>query len=352
MQKSPIPLFGLILAQSLYAFGAGPSAPELAAVLVDGEASDRIAAAKKLARLDEGVAGVVPELVKGLGDEYFEVRRNCRNALVSVGRDVVPLVRKLVVNGSYHERTNALRVLGKLGSDAREAVPEVQKALSHSDWQTRAEAMDALGRMGPEEYLAAFESLVDALDDPHLPGGAALLIRQIRAGTPAARKRMEPAMRRLLKSENAAHVLLALEMFQKMGVKLSDADMAAAMDRVKARDPAWLIETVKREGQAAAWAVPALVELLEKGGEEWHVARLCDALFLIGPAGESAIPVLIRTLDHKGPGAQRYAARSLGVFGAKSKEALPKLRKLQQETKDAQVKRWVADAVKAIKGGA
>ncbi|MFC1462875.1 HEAT repeat domain-containing protein, partial [Verrucomicrobiota bacterium] len=156
---------------------------------------------------------------------------------------------------------------------------------------------------------------------------------------------------RLLQSKEAGNVLLALEMFQKMGIKLSATEMADAMDRVKAHDPAWLIETVKRETTGAAWAVAALVEILAEGGEEWPVARICDALFLIGPAAEPAIPVLIKTLDHKGPGAQRYAARTLGVFGAKSKKALPKLRKLHEEAKDAQVRQWVSAAIKAIERG-
>lgn len=341
----------LLLCMGLAHGADATPAQALAKTLGDGGASDRIAAAKKLARLDEGLAEVVPALVKGLGDEYFEVRRNCRNALVSLGRDVVPHLRDLVTKGNYHERTNALRVLGKLGRDASDAVPEVVGALSHSDWQTRAEAMDALGRMSPAEYLAAFEGLVRALADPHLPGGAALLIRQINASAPDARKKMEPAMRRLLQSQDASEVLLALEMLQKMGVKLSEEEMAGAMGRVKAHDPEWLIETVKREKTGAVWAVPALLGLLKDGGGEWPVARICDALFLVGKASAPAIPTLIKTLDHPGPGAQRYAARALGQLGGKAASALPGLRKLAKEAKDAQVRQWATNAIESIEDG-
>lgn len=356
MKTALVELITVLSVSLLCAFPAlssePPSAPELAAALRDGDASGRIAAARKLSSTKEGLTDIVPDLVKGLGDEYFEVRLGCRNALVSLGSDVVPQLREVVAKGNYRERTNALRVLGRLGSAAASALPEVVKALSHPEWQTRVEAMDALGRMSPAEYLAAFDALIAVLDDPHLPGGAALLIRQINAGTPEARRKMEPAMRRLLESKDAARVLLALEMLQKMDVVLTDKEMAAATAQVKAHDPGWLLEAAKDQKAGAVWTVPALVGLLKDGGEEWHVARICDALFLIGPASKSAIPALIKTLDHEGPGAQRYAARALGALGAASKEALPKLRKLQNATKDRQVREWVTDAIKAIEAGA
>lgn len=353
MKKPLIQFFWLALVSHICALSAirAETAQALADRLTEGAASERIAAAKKLARLDEGLVEVVPALVKGLGDEYFEVRRNCRDALTSLGKEAVPHLRKLVADGNYHERTNALRVLGKLGSDAATALPEVSKALSHNDWQTRAEAMDALGRMSPAEYLVAFDALVAALGDPHLPGGPALLIRQINASTPEARRKMEPAMRRLLESKEAAEVLLALEMLQKMGVQLSGKEMRAAMDRIKAHDPTWLIETVKRETKGAAWAVPTLIELLAEGGSEWPVARICDALFLIGSASEPAVPTLIKTLDHPAAGAQRYAARTLGMLGGKAKKALPRLRKLEKEAKDAQVRQWATSAIEDIEKG-
>lgn len=321
---------------------------ELAKALREGEPSERIAVAGKLAVLGAGMKEIAPDLAKGLGDDYHVVRMNCRLALTALGRDAVPHVRKIVVNGSYYERVNALCVLGELGSGARDALPEIRHALAHEDWQTRSKAMDVLGRMGPKEQVLALDTLLGMLDDPHLPGGAVERIRQIARSDPESRGKVESAMRRHLKSEDPDQIMFALEMLETMGARLSEADLVDAMKRTASHNPERLLEMVKREKTGAAWAVPILIELLEGDGGEWDVARLCDALFLIGPASAPAVPSLIRALYHPKPGAQRYAARTLGMLGGKSRSALPRLRNLQESTKDARVRQWTADAIKTI----
>ena len=321
---------------------------ELAKALREGEPSERIAAAGKLSELREGLKEIAPDLVRGLGDDYRVVRMNCRLALIALGKDVVSLVRKIIVNGTYYERMNALHVLGKLGGGAKDALPEIEYALKHEDWQTRSEAMDVLGRMGPKEQLLVLDALLDMLDDPHMPGGAMARIRKIAGSDAASRAKVAAAMLGQLKSEDPDRIMFALDMLRMMGVKVPEEDLVAATKRMTVHGPGRLLEIVKREKSNAAWAVPMLVELMEAGGGEWEIARLCDALFLIGPASAPAVPSLIRALYHPKPGAQRYAAKTLGMLGRKSGKALPRLRRLRENAADEKVRQWAADAIKAV----
>jgi HEAT repeat protein len=121
------------------------------------------AAVEALSRLGQAA---VPELIRALKDEDWQVRNQAAVALGVIGpeaRAAVPALSELLQDEDKYLRSNAATAVGKLGREARSAVPELTKAVKDRDEDVRQNAAAALGRIGPEVFSALFTGSAEVI---------------------------------------------------------------------------------------------------------------------------------------------------------------------------------------------
>jgi HEAT repeat protein len=148
-------------AAAAYALGdmACPEAvPVLTAALEDRNDEVRAAAVRSLGRLgDPTVAQTLAESLVA----HRVPRGMAGSALLQMGRDAVPELRRIAGHEDPGVRAVAVTVLGLVGDSGDEDV--AVKAIRDPAAEVRAAAAQALGRIGAMEADAALEA---ALDDP------------------------------------------------------------------------------------------------------------------------------------------------------------------------------------------
>jgi NADH dehydrogenase len=113
----------------------------------------------------------VPELIKALKDDDWQVRNQAAVVLGAIGPEskaAVPALIDVLREEDKYFRSHGAAALGKIGREARVAVPALIKALKDHDEDVRREAAGALGRIGPEAREAV-AALVELLTDPRKP---------------------------------------------------------------------------------------------------------------------------------------------------------------------------------------
>jgi HEAT repeat protein len=126
------------------------------AALVSGLASDdnavRVVAADALAVLGPRAKSAAKPLIAQLGDEQPFVRAACSGALVSMGKEAVP-----VLIHTFQTETGGIRVrsafaLGAIGPAAKDAVPILEAAMEKENEVMRTRFIGILGNIAPEKY--------------------------------------------------------------------------------------------------------------------------------------------------------------------------------------------------------
>jgi HEAT repeat protein len=148
-------------AAAAYALGdmACPEAvPALTEALEDSNAEVRAAAVRSLGRL--GDPSVAQTLAESLVAQRVP-RGMAGSALLQMGRDAVPELRRIAGHEDPGVRAVAITVLGLIGDSGDEDV--AVKAIGDPSPEVRGAAATALGRIGAIEADAALEA---ALDDP------------------------------------------------------------------------------------------------------------------------------------------------------------------------------------------
>jgi NADH dehydrogenase len=113
----------------------------------------------------------VPELVKALKHDDWQVRNQAAVALGAIGPEAkaaVPALVDVLEEDDKYFRSHGAVALGKIGREARAAVPALIKALQDDDEDVRREAAAALGRIGPEASEAV-AALTELFQDPRKP---------------------------------------------------------------------------------------------------------------------------------------------------------------------------------------
>jgi NADH dehydrogenase len=125
-------------------------------------------AVEALSRLGQSA---VPELIKALKDDNWQVRNQAAVALGAIGPEAkaaVPALIDVLQDEDRYFRSHGAVALGKIGREAIAAVPALIKALKDNEEDVRRDAAAALGRIGPEAREAVAD-LVELLKDPRKP---------------------------------------------------------------------------------------------------------------------------------------------------------------------------------------
>jgi HEAT repeat protein len=224
-----------------------------------------------------------------------------------------------------------------VASVGRAAVAPLTELLRSSDADTRAAAAAALGCLG-KRATAAVSRLLELLDDPNERVLATVLMALPKFGEAA-----RPAIPRLIELLKYKKSMYDIPLKARHALsKLADGDatmMAAIIAGLD--DPDFFVmhdalSRITELGPAAAAAVPRLVALYRSRRAHWQLRRdILEALAAIGPASETALPLLEKAL-RDGEVRVRYAAAvALGMIGPAGKAAAPVLLAAMHDNSDA-----------------
>lgn len=196
------------------------------------------------------------------------------------------------------EQVRAAKELGDMREKAAIAIPELVRLLGEETPDSGPRffvdnlhrfAAEALTKIGARAVPALIEAL-EKSPDPKVRQGAALALRDFGRDAKGAIPALAGALR--------------------------DADETV---RVLA------LEALARQRDTAAGELPRLSELVEKDLSQQVRVAAVAALPAIDPAGEKALPILLRALEDKSSLVRAQAATALGRLGEKAQGAVPRL---------------------------
>jgi len=146
---------------------AGDSAGEVTALLTHESAALRSAAITALTSISSDPSVVVPQLVKVLGDDQWEVRRDASVALGKIGPDAksaVPVLFRML--DSEDDRDAARGALRAIDDADVDAVPVLLEGLESEDRRRRYYAVSLLRKIGPpaKDALPALKKILEESD--------------------------------------------------------------------------------------------------------------------------------------------------------------------------------------------
>ncbi len=339
-------------------FGAA-AVPSILLALKDDKPSVRQAAFDALGLLGPSAKESVPTLTGLLEDADAEV---CRQALIALGRigaaahSATPAIVKLTHHSNARLRAASLTTLQMIPADPPIARRAARNALEDEDLLVRSRGVILLWHVAPNDP----DILLHALDLLKQPiGRAELLVLLGQMGPRAARA--VPALTKLLEDTDPATRRLAIQALGRIGHaarpaaialtrQLRSPDFAIRQDVVTAlraiggdseRVVPALLEISKQDlttrsmilplladygPQAAALAVPWLIEQLHRAPSSYVTVQTAETLHKIDPerARKEAVPVLRKMLQPAGPW-RVYAAIALRRLQPDSDEALKTL---------------------------
>ena len=223
----------------------------------------------------------------------------------------------------WSSRRQAAETLGRIGTPAKKAVPVLKKLLEQPGedaLSTRLWVLKSLSLFGTVAGDVSKDVSGLILDDkqPHL-----------------VRVNSMETLGRIGKNGNVAvptFVAILQKKTTRIGSPMNELRVAAA-------EALWIL------GPASASALPVLIETAQA---DWSPLRLASIVTIgeIGPRAEIAIPMLVDTLFFDDAGeVKEVAADALGKIGNSS---LPVLKQLQHD-RDEEVRRYVVRAVSRMR---
>lgn len=361
-------LLGLFITAEL--FGAAAAAepldprqiPELVARLGDAEVQVRATAAEELGRFGSEAKIAVPALVRMLADEAtypgflpglpLKVYDRAFLTLIDIGSESVAGLSGALEDPSAGARNRAAEALGRIGPRARPALPMLLKAATDRDWSVRSlvvQALPKIDKRGDQSVPVLLERLRD--EDHNVREAALFALAEYRDRSHA----IVPAILPLLSHEEPkwrGHAAQALGRLAKSPDTVVPALLARLDDRADYLDcyscgvggncVGRLVaeESARALGAFGADARPAtgaLVRILAAEPDALGVlAGVEVALAALGPAVRPFVPKLAEMAQQpETPGDVRRTI--LWIFrrmGSDAEAAIPKVRKLFEETRD------------------
>ena len=127
-------------------------------VLESPAPEERRLALSALRRLKE--EGVIPALVRCLGDEVWAIRKESAETLMEIGPEVTSALLPLLGHQNAHSRCWACKVFAELGDSS--VCGKVAKLLKDKEWYVRCAAAYSLGQLGSNDAVGP---LLESLDD-------------------------------------------------------------------------------------------------------------------------------------------------------------------------------------------
>jgi HEAT repeat protein len=251
--------------------------------------------------------------------------------LASIGDESAPAIPKLTEMVNDKElgvRVAAVYALGTLGPKAKSAVAALEPGLKSKDVFLATFTTWALARIeaGNKEYLTKLKqemlpSLFEAVKDKNrkVRIAAVRAIHELKPGSEVT----IPAFTRIVQNADPKTIKDVMEAIATLG----DKAVPGLINGLKVKAVrGHAAETLGRIGQAAAPAVPALIEAMED--ERPDVRReILFALGNIGPEAKAAVGVARKSLADEDQTVKYSAVWMLGRVGPAAAEALPELEK-------------------------
>ena len=328
---------------SLIGDSAEPAVPNLKQLAESGPREMRGPALVALASAGAKAGQVLPLAEKALADSTPAMRRSGATALAALGNGARPAVPALIIGLKDKDASVAAdcaRALGGLGTTAASAVQPLIAALGRSELEVREASVRALGRLG-ELAKAAVPALMKLLPESKPPLQPAVAVALGAMGANA--REALPQLEKGLASEDAGTRAASMTAFARIE---SDNGRKVAVLKKALDDPAQpvrvtAITELGRLGQAAEPAAEKLYELTEKGTESEQALEVLSGMRI------RSVPLLVRALGNPDPYVRQYAVERLGQLGKAAKDAVPEIKKLQEDKEDF-VKRSARAAVRDI----
>jgi len=248
-------------------------------------------------------------------------------------------------------RLHAVRCLAGLGPDAIGAIGTLTSIASDPSWETRQAVCAALGRVGAAVY-----------DDKPAPAGTTLT-------APPALKR-EPSLTAmsklnlsLVKDESSAVRMEACQALVVLGppitadpknyVTVAAPFMQAIGGRLRLeKDPSvkiWLhLLNIMYDERVLEGTVKTFTADLSSSDPNIRIQAL-NALGVLRNKSKSALPVMMTQLNHADLNVAAAAIDNILMIGSDAREAIPEFEKLIAEAKDKEFKKYVEEALKALR---
>ena len=272
-------------------------------------------------------ARLPPALLAWLRDSDAARRRAAVRALGTMGGGDARVADEVAARLDDAEPSVRTAAAWAAGAQTARAIPALVRELHDRDPHGRAGAAWALGRIGPPAHAAQGDlaaALEDAQDEVRWRAGVALG----RVGPDAD---VLPRLIALVAARGSPARAPAAEAIGRIGEAAAGA-VPTLVDALgdPREDVRWhAVWALGRIGPAAGPAVRALVALLADAGLRWRVA---DALGSIGPAAAAAVPGLQAALEDTSESVRWRAAQALGGIG---RAASPAADALARATRDA-----------------
>lgn len=289
---------------------AKPHVRELAGALRDDDEYVRTTADRVLARWDWQVAintltSALPELVAALADERAPVRAGAANLIWRCGpipnvrggepppKELVPALAKALSDADAKLRANAAASLANLGATARDALPALRESVRDEDAKVRLWSARAIGWIVPTE---AVPILIELLDDPD-PAARTAAVEGLGGATPEQRDAAIEGLEKAL-ADDAVPVRIAAA--NSLWV-LQDPATLGLLAKALTDDEATGVRSAAASAIGALGRADSLGSLTTALAEDPSpVVRAAAAAAMggFGPELESALPALVRALEH------------------------------------------------------
>jgi hypothetical protein len=199
------------LGESLSGLPGGLSSPDVA---------ERVMAARAVRALPKEAAPDISELVPLLKDDWYEVGRHIRAALIAIGKPAAPHLRGALKNSHKFSRLHALIALEELGAGAGVLEEELRPLLADEMGSVRLWACAVAAHLDvPSVELT--HDLAALLDDPRAAESAETALRRL-FGRPnqKAHEAAEAVLGPLADKAKGKRLDLFLELLDGASVKL------------------------------------------------------------------------------------------------------------------------------------